>query len=72
MGIMSAPLLVGEQAEEYKRLYAEYAAAMVNAAAVLRAKGMDSDDFREADAAAGKLWVRLRELQGMAGKHWMT
>lgn len=69
---MSAPVLIGEKAAEYQRLYAEYAAAMANAAAILRAKSMSSDEFRQADAAAGALWVRLRDLQGMAGKHWMA
>jgi hypothetical protein len=71
MGLMTL-LLTGEKAAEYKRLYLEYGAAMARATAVLKAKGMDSDEFRQADAAAGDLWVRLRELQGMAGKHWMA
>jgi hypothetical protein len=58
--------------EEYTRLYGEYAAAIFHAAAVLKSKGMDSEDFKQADAAAGALWTRLRELQGMAGKSWMA
>jgi hypothetical protein len=65
-------ILVDEEAAEYARLYAEYAAAMAYAAGVLKSKGMDSEDFRQADAAAGELLVRLRELQGVAGKHWMA
>ena len=69
---MSTPVLIGEKAAEYIRLYAEYAAALAHASAVLESKGMESDDFRQADAAAGALWVRLRDLQGMAGKHWMA
>jgi hypothetical protein len=68
---MRTPVLVGEKAEEYKRLYAEYDAATTKAHAVLIAKGMASDEFAQADAAVGQLWRRLRELQGMAGKHWM-
>jgi hypothetical protein len=69
---MNTPVLTGQKAAEYQRLYAEYTAAMVAAAAILKANGMGSDEFRKADAAAGALWVRLRELQGMAGKHWAT
>jgi hypothetical protein len=65
-------ILVGEEAAEYQRLYADYAAAMAYAAGVLKSKGMDSEDFRQADAAAGELWVRLRELRGITGKHWMA
>lgn len=69
---MATPILTGEKAAEYKRLYLEYGAAMARATAVLKAKGMDSQEFAEADAAAGTLWARLRELQGMGGKHWMA
>jgi hypothetical protein len=69
---MSVPVLTGEEAAEFQRLYAEYAAAMVNALAILRAKGMSSEEFRQADAAAGALRARIRELQGTAGKHWMA
>jgi hypothetical protein len=57
--------------EEYKRLYLEFEAALANAAKVLRAKGIDSEEFRQADAAAGAQWLRLRELQDIVGKHWM-
>jgi hypothetical protein len=69
---MSTPVLTGEKAEEYKRLYAEHAAATAKAHAVLVAKGMGSDEFAQADAASTELWRRLRELQGMGGKHWMA
>jgi hypothetical protein len=66
---MHNPVLVGEKAEEYKRLYAECTTATTNARAVLKSKGMDSDEFAQAVAAVTELWRRLRELQGMAGKH---
>jgi hypothetical protein len=39
--------------EEYKRLYLEFEAALANAAKVLRAKGWNSEEFRQADSAAG-------------------
>ena len=52
--------------DEYERLYEEFAAAVERAARVLRKKGMDSREFWEADAAAGKLSARLRELRRKA------
>jgi hypothetical protein len=61
-----------EKADEFERLYQEYAKAIRYAASVLRVKSMESEEFRKADGAAGDLWVKLRELQGMAGKHWMA
>ena len=72
MAPMNTPILTGEKAEEYKRLYREYGAAVAHAVATLAANGMESEEFRQADAAVGKLYVRLRELQGMAGKSWMA
>jgi hypothetical protein len=68
---MNTPIPTGEKAEEYKRLYFKYVDAVTHAAAVLGIKGMDSEEFRRADAAAGELWARLRKLGGMTGKHWM-
>ena len=65
-------VLNAEKASEFERLYQEYAKAMRDAASVLRVKGMESEEFRKADNAAADLWVKLRELQGMAGKHWMV
>lgn len=61
-----------EKAEEYKRLTAEHAAATEHAANVLRKYGMESAEFREADAATGKLYVQIRELLGKRGQHWMA
>ena len=61
-----------EKAAEYERLFAQYVAASANAFAVLKAKGMESSEFREADAATGEFWVKLRALQGKAGLHWMA
>lgn len=61
-----------EKAAEYERLFAQYVAASANAFEVLKAKGMQSPEFREADAATGKFWVKLRALQGKAGMHWMA
>jgi hypothetical protein len=72
MAGMSTPVLTGENAEEYKRLTAEYPVAEANATAALKSHGMDSEEFKRADAAKGAIWRRLRELQGMGGKHWMA
>jgi hypothetical protein len=62
-------VLNAEKANEFERLYQEYAKTVRIAASVLRVKGMESEEFRKADAAAGDLWVKLRNLQGMTGKH---
>ena len=64
--------LNAEKANEFERLYQEYAKAVRVAASVLRVKSMESEEFREADGAAGDLWVKLRKLQGMAGKDGLT
>lgn len=61
-----------EKAEDYQRLSAEHAEATMHAAKVLRQKGMDSPEFREADAATGRLYVQIRELLGKRGQHWMA
>jgi hypothetical protein len=61
-----------ENAAEYQRLYAEFVDAVARAGTILKARGMDSEEFRQADADAGRLSVRLRELRGDAGKNWMA
>lgn len=68
---MTPDILTSEEAAEYQRLYAEYAAAIAKISDALKEHGMESDEFRKADAAAGKLWVKMRELHGDAGQHWM-
>ena len=69
---MAIHALTGEKAAEFQRVYAEYAAALAYASDVLTGKGMGSPEFREADAAAAKFRVRLRELRGDAGDPWMS
>jgi len=61
-----------EKAEEYERLSAEHAVATAHATNVLRLNGMESPEFREADAATGKLYVKIRELLGKRRQHWMA
>jgi hypothetical protein len=60
-----------EDAEEFQRLYGQFAAANAKALDILKAKGMQSAEFAEADQAASEIWVKLRRLQGKEGKHWM-
>jgi hypothetical protein len=69
---MNTPNMSPEEAEEYRRLYAKYAAASQYAGAVLRTHGMESEAFRQAYGAVGKLWTRLRDLQGLGGMSWMA
>jgi hypothetical protein len=61
---MNTPILSGEKAAEYTRLYTEYGEAMVRAAAALKAHGMASEEFRQADAAAGTLWGQTPRASG--------
>jgi hypothetical protein len=61
-----------EKAAEYGRLYYQLVTAVVAAGKVLGTHGMESEEFRKADAEATDLWVKLRELQGMAGNPWMA
>ena len=67
-----AKVLAGAEADEYQRLYAEHAEAIARALMALKVEGMGSAEFQEADAAAGRCWVRLREFLGEGGKDWMA
>jgi|HubBroStandDraft_5_1064220.scaffolds.fasta_scaffold2866385_1 hypothetical protein len=69
---MARSVISPEEGAELERLMKQYPAALEQGAVVLAKKGMDSPEFAAADAATGKLWTRIRELQGMAGKHWMA
>ncbi len=61
-------MLTGESTEEYKRLRAEHVTAKKNAMAALRAKGVDSEEFKQADASAVAIGRRLQQLQGVGGR----
>lgn len=67
---MSRSLLTPDQFAELSALYREHEERAAQARVALREKGMESPEFREADAATGKTWSRIRELLGDAGKHW--
>jgi hypothetical protein len=61
-----------EKNAEYDRLYNEFAKAVAIARGILKTHGMASTEFYRADAAAGEIWVKMRAMQGKAGKHWMA
>ncbi len=67
-----AMLTRDEAAAEFKRLYSECATAIAYANAVLQTDGMESETFIKADRIAMALWQRLREVQGLAVKHWLA
>jgi hypothetical protein len=62
-------ILSPEESEEYRRVYEKHVRLTNYAMDVLRRYGMESKEFADADAATCKTWIRLRELQGIAGKH---
>jgi hypothetical protein len=72
---MSAPqanLTIDEATAEFRRLYAQCAAAVAHANAVLQSEGKDSDAFVQADREAAALWQRLREVHELTVKRWLA
>jgi hypothetical protein len=67
-----ASLTTNEAAAEFRRLYAECAAAMGSANAALQSEGIDSESFLKADRNAVALCQRLREVQRLAVKRWLA
>ncbi len=67
-----AMLTSAEAAAEFRRLYGECTAAIAYANAVLQTDGLESESFIKADRIAMALWQRLREVQGLAIKHWLA
>jgi hypothetical protein len=65
---MSMIALTGENAEQYKHLEAKHVTAKKNALAALRARGVDSEEFKQADAAAVAIRRRLQELRDVGGR----
>ena len=49
---------------QYAGLYAEFCEAVLHAGSVLKMYGMESDQFRVAEAKSAELWKSLRALQG--------
>jgi len=65
-------LLSPEQDAELKRLYADLAHATRRATANLRMSGMTSADFLRADREVTRIVKRIKEICGLADKHWMA
>jgi hypothetical protein len=65
-------LLSVEEGAELKRLYADLAHASRRATAILRTSGMTSAAFLTADREVTRIIKRIKEIRGLAGKHWMT
>jgi hypothetical protein len=69
---MSQRILSPEEGEELNRLSREHEASVLRTRGILARHGMTSPEFAEADRADGARYKRIRELQGMSGKHWMA
>lgn len=69
---MVSSLIGPQDAEELKRLLEEYVTATLRGADILKKHVMNSQEFRDADKATAALWVRIREIQGLSGEHWMS
>jgi hypothetical protein len=64
---MPQQYLTPEKGAELQHLYNDLAAITEKIAAVLRAKGMASPEFEEADKAATDIWRHIREIRGDTG-----
>ena len=51
--------------------WSEYLAARQRAELAARNNGLDSDEFKKADAEAGAALRKMRQLLGTTGQHWM-
>ena len=61
-----------EDDAELKRLYADLAHASRRATANLRVSGLTSAAFLTADREVTRIVKRIKEIRGLAGKHWMA
>lgn len=61
-----------EERVEFERLSVAHRMAMDRTSTAAAAFGMASEEYKKADAEAGKLWLELRTLQGNTGKDWMA
>jgi hypothetical protein len=61
-----------EENAELKRLYADLAHASRRATVIFRMSGMTSADFLRADREITRIVKRIKEIRGLAGKHWMV
>jgi hypothetical protein len=68
---MAKTVITSEEGAELERLKSAYQAATLRASNAIRAKGMDSDEFLKADAEAGRIVERIKEILGTTG-NWMA
>ena len=64
-------VLSPEEDAEMRLRWSEYLAARQRAELAARTKGLDSDEFKKADADAGAALQKMRQLLGTTGQHWM-
>jgi hypothetical protein len=64
--------LTPAQAVELRQLHEAHALASQRTLDAIKAHTMDSPEYREAEAATGKIWKQIRKLQGKSGEHWMS
>jgi hypothetical protein len=69
---MAKSVITPEEGAELERLKGVYLAATRRAMDAIRIQGMDSDAFAKADGEAGDAMRRMKEILGLAGKHWMA
>jgi len=60
-----------ERVVKFRELFQEYERAVSHAGTMLRAYGMDSTQFLDANKIAGLLWLQLQELRNASGIEWM-
>jgi hypothetical protein len=65
-------LLSPDEDAELKRLYADLAHASRRATVILRMSGLTSEAFLRADRDVTRIVKRIKEIRGLAGKHWMA
>jgi hypothetical protein len=61
-----------EEAAELKRLYKDLSVAATKVNVVLQTTGMGSPAFTEADRKLGAIVRRIKEIHGVAAKHWVA
>jgi len=74
---MAKQFITPEEGEELARLYAELPEAYSRAAAALSTNGRPLEGdllarFLEEDGKARAIVLRIREIQGIEGQHWMA
>jgi hypothetical protein len=64
-------VLTPEEDAELRLRWAEYLAARHRADMAARENGLESAEFKEADAEAGNALRKMKALLGTTGQHWM-